>query len=74
MKNQPPDNILDAVSDISLSCAVRPNKASLSLVQIVLMSVGLFLVFKFGIAVLLIMRWLRKDNEVEINLRKGLYP
>jgi hypothetical protein len=40
-------------------------------VQIVLMSVGLFLAFKFGMLVLLIMRWMRKDAEVEISLGAG---
>ncbi|KAG0630232.1 hypothetical protein M758_1G163800 [Ceratodon purpureus] len=46
-------------------------KPSLSLVQIVLLSVGLFLGFKFIIAVILIMRWVRKDNHIEINLGAG---
>ncbi|KAG0618180.1 hypothetical protein M758_4G044200 [Ceratodon purpureus] len=53
------------------SLPLRPHTSSLSLVQIILMSVGLFLAFKFGIAVLLILRWMRKDTDIEISLGAG---
>lgn len=55
---------------LPLLCLVRAT-SSLSVVQIVLLSVGLFLGFKFIIAAIFIMRWMKKDNKIEINLGTG---
>lgn len=57
-----------------LVCAVSgKKKALLTLVQIVLLSVGLFLGFKFIIAAIAIFWWVRKDSTIEINLGAGSY-
>ena len=46
---------------------------TLSLLQIILLSVGLFLLFKFMIGAILIMRWMRTDNRLEIKLGSSMY-
>ncbi|XP_024373025.1 receptor-like serine/threonine-protein kinase At1g78530 isoform X1 [Physcomitrium patens] len=53
------------------SRSASSSKSSFSAAQIVLLSVGLFLSFKFVIAVLIIVRWMRKDSNIEIDLGSG---